>query len=849
MHLQAFFALILIHCALSFEECSNHNYLEEGDRAVGNTNQSPLECDRSLKEGWYRFRGNAGNEMASSCPPKLRCGTHAPGWLNGSHPSVAEGAVQRQVKGATSLQSTLLWKSSSASIVNFKANNNAPNTDFLFRFLNESNRAKTYNKPSPLICDSSLSGWYRFGGEAGSKMPESCVKERHCGTHAPGWLNGSHPTMADGAVKRKVCFHWSSSCCRWSTMIDVRNCGGFYVYKLYRPPACTLRYCGNGLPPAPECSNYNTLEERDRAVGNTNRSPIKCDSSLKEGWYRFRGNAGNEMPSSCPEKQRCGTHAPGWLNGSHPSVAVGAVQRQVKGATSLQSTLLWKSSSASIVNFKANNNAPNTDFLFSCCRWSTMIDVRNCGGFYVYKLYRPPACTLRYCGNGLPPAPECSNYNTLEEGDRAVGNTNRSSIKCDSSLKEGWYRFRGNAGNEMPSSCPEKQRCGTHAPGWLNGSHPSAAEGAVQRQVCFHWSSGCCQWKSNIQVRNCSGFYVYRLKAPPACSLRYCGNRQAPNPSTPTPLTPTPTTARPTPTSYEACFNYRFLNESNRAQTYNKPSPYICDSSLSGWYRFGGEAGSQMPESCVKERHCGTHAPGWLNGSHPAVADGTVIRKVCFHWSKRCCRWSTTIEVRNCDGFYVYKLHRPPACTLRYCGNGLSPTTASTPTSKTTVQPSPTRPNHGFMILCLPVAMKVNISRNFLPPSMDPSLLHLNDPGCGALQVDQKFIVMETPLKGCGTVRRSIGRRVLFHNKVVVPSAYGRKRTLLEFPFACTYNKFGLPGIRSGHALFHKRDHVMHSTSDDGTMEYIQVLSGCACQVFLSWFKFHCALLSSFEAV
>ena len=77
----------------------------------------------------------------------------------------------------------------------------------------------------------------------------------------------------------------------------------------------------------------------------------------------------------------------------------------------------------------------------------------------------------------------------------------------------------------MPSSCPPKRRCGTHAPGWLNGSHPSVADGAVQRQVCYHWSSGCCQWQNDIQVRNCGGFYVYKLKPTRFCSLRYCGNR------------------------------------------------------------------------------------------------------------------------------------------------------------------------------------------------------------------------------------------------------------------------------------------------------------------------------------
>ena len=78
----------------------------------------------------------------------------------------------------------------------------------------------------------------------------------------------------------------------------------------------------------------------------------------------------------------------------------------------------------------------------------------------------------------------------------------------------------------MPDTCVPKQRCGTHAPGWLSGGHPTVAEGAVKRKVCFHWSSGCCQFSSNIQVRNCGAFYVYKLSPPPACSLRYCGDRE-----------------------------------------------------------------------------------------------------------------------------------------------------------------------------------------------------------------------------------------------------------------------------------------------------------------------------------
>ncbi|KAK3736078.1 hypothetical protein QZH41_006891 [Actinostola sp. cb2023] len=88
--------------------------------------------------------------------------------------------------------------------------------------------------------------WYRFTGAAGSAMSTKCVPGRHCGSHAPGWLSGSHPTQAEGMVTRKVCFTWGNNCCRWNNSIRVRNCGEFYVYELGKTPLCNLRYCGNG---------------------------------------------------------------------------------------------------------------------------------------------------------------------------------------------------------------------------------------------------------------------------------------------------------------------------------------------------------------------------------------------------------------------------------------------------------------------------------------------------------------------------------------------------------------------------------------------------------------------------
>ena len=110
-------------------------------------------------------------------------------------------------------------------------------------------------------------------------------------------------------------------------------------------------------------------------------------------------------------------------------------------------------------------------------------------------------------------------------------------------------------------------------------------------------------------------------------------------------------------------------------------SSYRCDRDdlVPGWYRFQGAAGDQMADKCVPTNYCGTQHPGWLNDTHPTVAEGVVTRKVCYdywdyHWygSNDCCYLSNNIRVRNCGAFFVYELQKPPYCHLRYCGNASS---------------------------------------------------------------------------------------------------------------------------------------------------------------------------------
>lgn len=116
----------------------------------------------------------------------------------------------------------------------------------------------------------------------------------------------------------------------------------------------------------------------------------------------------------------------------------------------------------------------------------------------------------------------------LNGGDRTQRNTLQNNPRCDGKdLPPGWYRFQGAAGYRMADKCIPMFRCGTDAPGWLSGTHPTVAEGLVTRNVCYNWHSNCCNLNNTIRVRNCGAYFVYELSYTPTCPARYCGNAGA----------------------------------------------------------------------------------------------------------------------------------------------------------------------------------------------------------------------------------------------------------------------------------------------------------------------------------
>ena len=119
--------------------------------------------------------------------------------------------------------------------------------DPCYHYKNLSDATRTISYVTPIdseLCDSQLhKGWYRFVGAAGTKMSTTRVPVFSCGTQWSGWLDGAHPTVEDGEVKRTVCFSDRFSGCKHTICINVKNCSSYYIYQLVQPSGCPSRFC------------------------------------------------------------------------------------------------------------------------------------------------------------------------------------------------------------------------------------------------------------------------------------------------------------------------------------------------------------------------------------------------------------------------------------------------------------------------------------------------------------------------------------------------------------------------------------------------------------------------------
>ncbi|XP_076103005.1 von Willebrand factor D and EGF domain-containing protein-like [Mytilus galloprovincialis] len=92
----------------------------------------------------------------------------------------------------------------------------------------------------------------------------------------------------------------------------------------------------------------------------------------------------------------------------------------------------------------------------------------------------------------------------------------------DVMLTDGWYRIFSSNGDDMPTEAPNAMKCGTWYPIWLNDTLPLATDDIVSKKVCLRSFKFECSESWNIDIKNCSSFFVYNLVSSITENSAYC---------------------------------------------------------------------------------------------------------------------------------------------------------------------------------------------------------------------------------------------------------------------------------------------------------------------------------------
>lgn len=260
---------------------------------------------------------------------------------------------------------------------------------------------------------------------------------------------------------------------------------------------------------------------------------------------------------------------------------------------------------------------------------------------------------------------------------------------------------------------------------------------------------------------------------------------------------------------FDPCQNYTQLDQPFRS-TENTEEEQGCDRDMNGWYRFVGDGGVRMPETCVQVYRCQTAAPMWLNGPHPTLGEGIVSRTACAHWSDNCCLWKTEVLVKACPGkYHVYRMQSTPECSLRYCTD---PLTAEDKCDKACRPGEECRLVNGtWGCFCrqdfngsdVPsLKPQLNCGAEEITVSIDKCLLgglgfedeiiaYLRNQNCSSnLQKEERnWISVTSPTQAgaCGHILERNGTHAIYKNTLSLASDFIIRDTILNINFQCAY--------------------------------------------------------------
>ena len=88
---------------------------------------------------------------------------------------------------------------------------------------------------------------------------------------------------------------------------------------------------------------------------------------------------------------------------------------------------------------------------------------------------------------------------------------------------EKWYAFNAGPAAAIPESCVSSGSCGGTTSGWIDHVTPSITDGVVDVTMCFSSITQCCSDQTNVLVRRCHGYVVYKFyKGIPSINARIC---------------------------------------------------------------------------------------------------------------------------------------------------------------------------------------------------------------------------------------------------------------------------------------------------------------------------------------
>ncbi|XP_072894523.1 uncharacterized protein [Hemitrygon akajei] len=303
------------------DPCVNHSILDQPWRRMHSPSTSE-QCmsDQKLEQGWYRFSSSGRWKIPETAVPQYCCCGKRQGWLEGSHPTVTEGKVMRNVcfirngkKIPSSDTSGQGASQNKNSCLDIEIKNCIGYFVYLLKPTHDENTVycteSTLGDPcvnhtvldqpwrstdcSSEECSKYMNdetrteGWYRFKSSGGWRIPETVIPPYKCSGKSPGWLNGSHPSVGEGEVNSTVCFSWEQSNCVVKRTIKIKNCGTFFVYWLKPTHCCYKVYCTDPTTvPTPQPKGTTTEPSDDLSTitdPDTSADPTSVPTQQPEG--------------------------------------------------------------------------------------------------------------------------------------------------------------------------------------------------------------------------------------------------------------------------------------------------------------------------------------------------------------------------------------------------------------------------------------------------------------------------------------------------------------------------------------------------------------------------------------